>query len=520
MTLHLTHAQVDRACGVILGAAAGDALGAGYEFGCTPLSPDEPPQMIGGGLGDFAPGEWTDDTSMTLGVLRVAATGQDLRSDNGLTAVAREFAAWFATSPPDVGINTRAVLRAAGSHPTGEAMTAAARDRHERTGRTGSNGSLMRTSPVALVYLDDPDGLVEAARAVGGLTHPDPEAQDACVLWCLAIRHAVLTGELDLRAGVARLPEDRRDLWSERIDRAESEHSSTFRPNGWSVAALMAAWASIVSTPVPGGDRFACEHLVDALGTAIHVGDDTDTVASIAGALLGARWGLSAVPAEWRRILHGYPGLDSRDLERLAFLAAHRGETGKYGWPLVEHIDYTPLQYGRSALARHPFDDGVWMASATELDRLPDDVDAVVTLCLTGTDQVPDDVEQVTFRLQDLPDPAANPNLDFVIVDAARTVAALRAEGKRVLLHCVASHSRTPTVAIAYALTLGVPLQQALGAVRAPLPCARPNRGFRAALVRLNAVDVLGPDGDITRGLRILNPRPSTNPASTFERTR
>lgn len=518
MTVSLSPAQVDRACGVILGAAAGDALGAGYEFGCARLSPGDAPQMIGGGLGDFAPGEWTDDTSVTLGVLRVAATGQDLRSDDGLTAVAREFSAWFATRPPDVGINTSAVLGAAGPEPTGVQMTAAARARHERTGRTGSNGSLMRTSPVALAYLNDPDGLVEAARAVGGLTHPDPDAQDACVLWCLAIRHAVLTGELDLRAGLARLPEDRRDVWSERIDRAESEHPSTFRPNGGAVAALMAAWSSIVSTPVSTGERFACEHLVDALGTAVHVGDDTDTVASIAGALLGARWGMSAIPAAWRRILHGYPGLNSRDLERFAFLAAHRGGTGKYGWPLVEHIDYEPLQYGRPALARHPFDDGVWMASATELDRLPDDIDAVVTLCLTGTEQVPDDVEQVSFRLQDLPDPAANPNLDFVIVDAARTVASLRSEGKTVLLHCVASHSRTPTVAIAYAMTLAVPLHQALSEVCAPLPCARPNRGFRAALARLDEASTLGPE-ERTTNSPILHPRPSTVSVSISGRT-
>lgn len=53
MTVKLTHAQVDRACGVILGAAAGDALGAGYEFGSAPLSLEEAPRMIGGGFGDF-----------------------------------------------------------------------------------------------------------------------------------------------------------------------------------------------------------------------------------------------------------------------------------------------------------------------------------------------------------------------------------------------------------------------------------------------------------------------------------
>ncbi len=70
----LTTAQRDRACGALLGTAAGDALGAGYEFG-PPLAPDVPVDMIGGGLGPFKPGEWTDDTSMAIAIAEAAATG-------------------------------------------------------------------------------------------------------------------------------------------------------------------------------------------------------------------------------------------------------------------------------------------------------------------------------------------------------------------------------------------------------------------------------------------------------------
>src|SRR4029078_7618159 len=73
---------------------------------------------------------------------------------------------------------------------------------HKLTGRTAGNGSLMRTAPVALAYLDDEYALVEGARAVSELTHWDREAGDACVLWCLSIRHAVLTGVLDARIGL------------------------------------------------------------------------------------------------------------------------------------------------------------------------------------------------------------------------------------------------------------------------------------------------------------------------------
>lgn len=488
MDTRLSSAQVDRACGLLLGAAVGDALGAGYEFGSAQLGA-EPPRMIGGGLGGFAPGEWTDDTSMTWAVADVAATGADLRSDEALNAIAERFRAWYDTGPADIGINTSAVIRAAGPAPTGAAMTRSARQRQEQTGRTGSNGSLMRTAPVALAHLHDPEALVEAAIKVSALTHADPDALDACALWCLGLRHAVLTGAFDLRSGVKHLQPSRRSVWHERLDEAERAEPRTFNPNGWVVAALQAAWSAITHTPATDLD---CSHFVAALETAIRIGHDTDTVASIAGAMLGARWGMSAIPAEWRRILHGYPGLTGRDLEHLACLAARGGRPAKYGWPLVDHIDYRGLQYGRSALARHPYDDGVWLASATELDRLPDDVDAVVTLCLTGRRQVPCHVEHINFRLMDEADPARNPNLDFILRDAALTVAALRDEGKTVFLHCVAAHSRTPTVAIAYAMLRGAPLEEALPRICAVLPAGHPNSGFRDALKRLHFDEVGG----------------------------
>ena len=79
------------------------------------------------------------------------------------------------------------------------------------------------------------------------------------------------------------------------------------------------AWAAITWTPPdhPSG------HLVEATKNAVRAGNDTDTVAAIAGGLLGARWGASAVPARWRRILHGYPGLTG---ERLVGLAHPRGD--------------------------------------------------------------------------------------------------------------------------------------------------------------------------------------------------
>jgi ADP-ribosylglycohydrolase len=481
MTLHLTAAQTDRACGVLMAAAAGDALGAGYEF--AHVAPDLVPDMIGGGLGNFAPGEWTDDTAQAVAIAQVAATGADLRTPEALTAIAQGFADWYAGGPADVGIQTAQVLRLAGRNPTGADMTGAARKVHEQTGRSAGNGSLMRTGPVALAYLDDPERLVEAAMSISALTHFQDHAQEACAVWCLMIRHTVLHGQFPTFADLEPwVPGPER--WRGVLAEAETSPPSAFAQNAWSVGALQAAWSAITHTPTPG-DGPACGHLTDALTTAIRIGHDTDTVAAIAGALLGARWGMSAVPASWRRLLHGWPGLRSQDLEHLAYLTARGGKPGKYGWPLVDHIDYMGLQYGRPALATHPYDQGVHIAGATVLDELPDGIDAVVSLCLTGRTQVQEGLEHLNFRIMDEADPAQNPNLDFVLLDAARAIAALRDEGKTVLLHCVAAHSRTPTVAVVYAMLRGITLEDALPAICAALPAARPNSGFRKALKRL-----------------------------------
>jgi ADP-ribosyl-[dinitrogen reductase] hydrolase len=310
--VELSTAQHDRAHGVLIATAAGDALGAGYEFG-PPLPADAPVTMRGGGKFDWAPGEWTDDTSMAIVIAEVAASGADLRGEDAQDRIVARWAHWSRTAV-DVGVQTKQVLSyvpddgIAGSAGVALAASAAL---HERTGHTAGNGSLMRTAPVALAYLEDPSGLAEAAMALSKLTHFDPVAGEACVLWCLAIRHAILTGELDARAGFEYLPVNSRDAWAARLDAAETSRPRDFSRNGWVVEALQAAWCAIATTPVPVAEA---DHLRLSLENAVRGGRDADTVAAIAGGLLGAARGASAIPAGWRRLLHGWPGFEARDL--------------------------------------------------------------------------------------------------------------------------------------------------------------------------------------------------------------
>ena len=487
-------AVADRAAGVLMGMACGDALGAPFEFG-PPLGADHPLGMTGGGGFGWEPGEWTDDTQMAVVILQAAAraVADGTRLTDHLDTVVQGWVDWAAEAT-DVGNQTRAVLGAVvRGGPISAASAAEAASRfHCRAGRSGGNGSLMRTAPVALAYLDDEPAMAGAARTISELTHADPDAGDACVLWCAAIRHAVLTGELDVRHGLPLLPAERRDLWVGRIEAAEAGVPADFDHNGWVVQALQGAWSAITGTAVPDGaelDRQPGDHLRLAMEAAVRGGRDTDTVAAIAGALLGARWGSSALPSSWRRVVHGWPRIRVTDLGLRGLAVAKRTTDGE--WPLINRKDYTHLGVSTSSIA-HPHDPGVILGNAGVLDDLPDGIDAVVSLCQVGRRR-PTQVEpadHVVVWLVDKDDPADNPNLDLALREAVDVIAALRAEGRTVLLHCAAGQSRTPAVAAAYAVRhLGADPATALDEVCAALPSPAPNSALRAAVGRMTSAD-------------------------------
>lgn len=316
--MELTTAQTERVAGVLVGQACGDALGVPYEFGAPPR--DGRPVMSGGGLGGYAPGEWSDDTQMAACIVEVAATGADLTSSDALDAVASRFEDWYAAGPADVGVQTSAVLRLAARLAGSPArrLREAARQVHERTGRSAGNGALMRTSPVTLAHLDDPDRAAVAARAIAELTHHDPLAGDSCVLWTDLVRRAVLDGRM-VSVDLTLVPEERRPFWADLVAEAESSPPSTFVPNGDTMRAFQAAYASVTAALKVGASESLVE---DGLIGAVLVGHDTDTVAAIAGGLLGALGGLHAVPEQWREVVHGWPGYRADDLARLAVASA------------------------------------------------------------------------------------------------------------------------------------------------------------------------------------------------------
>jgi len=313
--LILTEEQLNRVESVLIGCAIGDALGAGYEFN-PPVSSETNIEMKGGGPFNFEPGEWTDDTAMAviagsaITKTQGSAAERDCLSTETLDEIVKGWIKW-AGRAKDVGAQTSNVLETTRSLSnflkTESISETAFRSSHDFTianPKSAGNGSLMRTAPIALAFLGEPEQLWIESKRVSNLTHFDKTASEACQIWTAAIRHAVLTGELDVRIGFDKLSESSREYWSKVIDTAESSRPEDVKHNGWVVGALQGAWSAIHLALNETSSH--PEFFEKSVEYAVRGGYDTDTVAAIAGSLAGAAVSRNDLREDWRSSLFGY----------------------------------------------------------------------------------------------------------------------------------------------------------------------------------------------------------------------
>ena len=312
-SVELTPAIIDRARGALLGAAVGDALGVPYEF---VAAPNGEPEMKGGGLGPYEPGEWSDDTQMSVLTARVAATGLPLASRKALIRVGDALIDWMSFGASDMGTQTRAVLALAASGKSGdtvERLTSAARTFSEENQRPSGNAALSRISPAGLAYLGSRERTAQAAESLTRLTHYDRLADEASILWAEAIRNAVVTGKINIFGGFDFLVEESATRWDRLLQDAEKSRYDA-NQNSRVQVAVQSAWDAVYSVR----DLRGVEAVRAGLVRAVQIGGDTDSTASMAGALLGATYGESCIPAEWAAAVHGWPGLTGADYADLA----------------------------------------------------------------------------------------------------------------------------------------------------------------------------------------------------------
>lgn len=264
---------VAHARGAMLGQLIGDALGSIVEFKTADeirrLFPKGVTELVGSPVFHTIPGQPTDDSEMALALARTIVARGDYDAASAFDAYVR----WNDSDPFDCGNTIRASIVGM----------------KNRTSQ--ANGAMMRVSPIGIAGARH--GASQAwwwAQLDAELTHPNPVCLNANSVYASAIATAVaneLSAE-DLFEFVAgsELEGSVVDL----VRRARTEPPADYiTQQGWVVIAFQNALYQLLHA----------KSFEDALIDTVHRGGDTDTNAAICGALLGALYGIDAIPKRW-----------------------------------------------------------------------------------------------------------------------------------------------------------------------------------------------------------------------------
>ncbi|SDZ78885.1 ADP-ribosyl-[dinitrogen reductase] hydrolase [Haloplanus vescus] len=292
----------NRARGILLGLACGDALGRPVEFSSAAAIETEHgrlDEMVGHGTWNQPAGTITDDTEQALCIARSLVERQEFDP----TDIADRFVAWFDSGPFDIGRMTmRSLSRLKQGDEWDEAGQRVWEDSLE--GQNAGNGSVMRCAPLAIPYATDRPRLVAVSRQSSQITHADPRCTYGC-----AILNLTLAGLLD----GANFP--LRDALDDVGSEAPAELVAALEPlaGGDAPETLETSGYVVHSLQTALHDGLFAESAEDAIVTAVNRGGDTDTIGAIAGAVAGARFGAAALPDGWLR-----PIDEADELETLA----------------------------------------------------------------------------------------------------------------------------------------------------------------------------------------------------------
>ena len=285
---------------VMLGHAIGDALGVPVEFReRTELDEKPVTDMVGYGTYPYPEGCWSDDTSMSLAALDSLASGK-LDFDDIMV----KFGEWYYDDEYT---------------PTGEMFDVGntcsyAIDNYfachkpvEKCGLTdehsNGNGSLMRIHPFVLyayakqMSIDEWLGVIVKASA---LTHAHDRSEIGCLIYTFVLMNLLKDKGKD---GIRDALEKAKRYLSactefapyERIFKSDFANlqRDEIKSSGYVVDTLEAALWCLLTTA----------NYRDCVLNAVNLGDDTDTVAAVAGGLAGALYGYDAIPSEWLETL-------------------------------------------------------------------------------------------------------------------------------------------------------------------------------------------------------------------------
>lgn len=294
------HNLIDKIESVILGHAVADALGVPVEF-ATRMELQENPvtDMRGYGAHEVPKGTWSDDTSLSLAALDSLCKGT-IDWDEILT----NFGKWLEdnkyTATGEVFDSGRTCVRALINYFSRKMPATECGEDDEYS---NGNGSLMRIHPFVLFSYARHMNTCETMdmiHSASALTHSHERSKVGCGIYSCILRKildnpdkiAIKEGLEQAQAYYKNYVEIEKYKRLFQIDFMKTE-SNDIKSSGYIVDTLEAAVWCLLTT----------NNYHDCVLKAVNLGDDTDTVAAVAGGLAGALYGYNTIPEEWLNTL-------------------------------------------------------------------------------------------------------------------------------------------------------------------------------------------------------------------------
>lgn len=280
--------------GAFYGAAVGDALGGPAEFMSAAEIAEKYGtlrEMTGGGKLGLEPGEWTDDTYMTLDVARGILTAPSYP----LEEIGHNFIRWFRSGPRDIGETTKRSINnymRCGNWKEAAQMTA------QTLNKMDSNGGLMRTLPVTFGYWQDMNDIAKWAAEISMITHYSHDGAACCIFYNILVRligdgggqrRQMVSQALSLTDSFCKEMDIQPTRFFWHILRHIQGGAPQIPPNGNALDTLAASLQAFLSA----------NDFEEALVNVVNRGQDTDTAGCITGGLAGSFFGFDAIPRRW-----------------------------------------------------------------------------------------------------------------------------------------------------------------------------------------------------------------------------
>ena len=264
----------------MLAAAAGDALG-----------------RIGGKSADSL--EYTDDTAETLVLALHLAENCRVVAERLAMELAEEWRRepWrgYGSGPPRI---FRMILRGEGPLEL---------DKRLYPGGSYGNGCAMRISPLGLFHYSSPDELPRCVREACRPTHNHPLGFEGALIQAAAVAYAVSkrSGGLDPEDMLSYLTSlNVSDVYRKQLGEAERllGRGASLMEAERKLGAGIEAFSSV---PIAIYAFVSSMDLRKTVLGAARLHGDSDTIASMAGAIAGANLGEGRVPQDWTRTIMG-----------------------------------------------------------------------------------------------------------------------------------------------------------------------------------------------------------------------